>query len=186
MQFGLASIPLEGAEGLAIFPGGDRSQGFVIATEDRRLRPSLGQGETALYSAENTAQPGEDLPEGVSEGDPLHAVLLKSGRQVEMAGETVTILLNGTPLTLTAAEGLVSITAPGIVQINDTVMPAPGGGGGSVRPAVQNLEADTVNLAADTLKYRAWWKKPLPTPAAACRPASAPTRAGTETIVEGP
>lgn len=50
-QYGFTSVPKEGAEAVAVFPGGDRSLGFVIATDDRRYRlTGLQAGEVALYT----------------------------------------------------------------------------------------------------------------------------------------
>lgn len=50
-QYGFTSVPKEGAEAVAVFPGGDRSLGFVIATDDRRYRlTGLQAGEVAIYS----------------------------------------------------------------------------------------------------------------------------------------
>lgn len=49
-EYGFSSNPLPGADALAIFPGGDRSAGIVIATGDRRYRlKGLKPGEVALY-----------------------------------------------------------------------------------------------------------------------------------------
>lgn len=51
-EYGFASRPLTGAETLAVFLGGDRSHGLVIATDDRRYRPKdLIEGETGLYNS---------------------------------------------------------------------------------------------------------------------------------------
>lgn len=48
-QYGFSSSPLPGAECVAVFRAGDRSQGVVIATEDRRYRIVTKGGETAIY-----------------------------------------------------------------------------------------------------------------------------------------
>jgi phage gp45-like len=48
-HFGFASHPDDGAECLVVFPGGDRSMGFVIATADRRYRVKVEKGEVAIY-----------------------------------------------------------------------------------------------------------------------------------------
>lgn len=48
-QFGFASNPDDGAECIVVFPGGDRSAGFVVATGDRRYRVKVAKGEVALY-----------------------------------------------------------------------------------------------------------------------------------------
>lgn len=50
-EYGFTSRPLAGAEGVCVFPGGDRSHGVVIATDDRRYRKNnLDEGDVALYS----------------------------------------------------------------------------------------------------------------------------------------
>lgn len=54
--YGFTCNPLPGAEGIAIFPGGDRSVGYVIVTTDRRYRiKGLQPGELAIYSHEGTS-----------------------------------------------------------------------------------------------------------------------------------
>lgn len=51
-QFGLTSVPQANAEAVAIFVGGRRDHGFVVAVDDRRYRPTgLQPGEVALYDA---------------------------------------------------------------------------------------------------------------------------------------
>lgn len=49
-EYGFTSVPLPGAEGVALFVGGDRGHGIVVATADRRYRlTALEGGEVALY-----------------------------------------------------------------------------------------------------------------------------------------
>ena len=48
-NYGFGSHPFEGAEGVAVFTGGLRSRGIVIAVEDRRYRMKLDQGEVAIF-----------------------------------------------------------------------------------------------------------------------------------------
>lgn len=51
--YGFTSVPLVGAEGVAVFPNGDRSHPLVIAVSDRRYRPTGGTaGEVSLYTDE--------------------------------------------------------------------------------------------------------------------------------------
>lgn len=48
--YGYTSHPHAGAEGVAVFPGGDRSHGVVIVVADRRYRmQGLKPGEVALH-----------------------------------------------------------------------------------------------------------------------------------------
>lgn len=49
--YGFASVPLDGAEAFIAFPDGDREHAIVIATPDRRHRPTGGQaGEVTIYN----------------------------------------------------------------------------------------------------------------------------------------
>lgn len=51
--YGYTSCPKPGAEGVAVFPGGDRSHGVVVVISDRRFRlQGLKPGEVALYTDE--------------------------------------------------------------------------------------------------------------------------------------
>lgn len=69
--YGFTSNPQPGAEGLAVFLGGDRSHGVVVCVADRRFRlQGLQSGEVAIYT---------------DEGDFLH---FKRGRVIEV--ETAT------------------------------------------------------------------------------------------------
>ncbi len=50
-EYGFTSNPPAGAEAVALFPGGDRSRGMVVATDDRRYRPRDWElGESGLYN----------------------------------------------------------------------------------------------------------------------------------------
>ncbi|MCP3916138.1 MAG: phage baseplate assembly protein V [bacterium] len=50
-QYGFSSVPLDGAEALVVFPGGDRSRGIAISVDDRRHRPKgQAEGETVVYN----------------------------------------------------------------------------------------------------------------------------------------
>lgn len=50
-QYGFTSVPQEGAEGVAVFVGGYRDHGLVVAMDDRRYRPTgLQAGEVAVYT----------------------------------------------------------------------------------------------------------------------------------------
>ena len=70
-QYGFTSVPLEGAEAIALAVGGNRNHLVVIATDDRRWRKKdLEPGESALYT---------------DEGD---YVILKRGRIVEIKAGT--------------------------------------------------------------------------------------------------
>lgn len=52
-NYGFTSVPLEGAEAVAVFVGGRRDHGLVLAVEDRRYRVTgLKSGEVAIYTDE--------------------------------------------------------------------------------------------------------------------------------------
>lgn len=48
-EYGFTSVPLPGAEGMALSLGGSRDHVIVVATEDRRYRIHLAPGECSLY-----------------------------------------------------------------------------------------------------------------------------------------
>ena len=50
-QYGFTSVPKPGAEGVAVFVGGYRDHGLVVAMDDRRYRlTGLQAGEVAVYT----------------------------------------------------------------------------------------------------------------------------------------
>lgn len=72
--YGFTACPLDGAEALAGFIGGDRSHGVVIVVSDRRYRlQGLKSGEVAIYT---------------DEGDKIH---LKRGRIIDIETQTLNI-----------------------------------------------------------------------------------------------
>jgi len=51
-EYGFTSVPLQGCEGVAVFVGGNRGNAAIIATDDRRTRPTdLAEGDSAIYTA---------------------------------------------------------------------------------------------------------------------------------------
>lgn len=73
-QYGMASVPLKGAEGVSLFLGGSRDHGVVIATEDSRYRlKGMKGGEVALYT---------------DEGDKIH---FKRGNVIEIETKTLNV-----------------------------------------------------------------------------------------------
>jgi len=90
--YGFTSCPHVGAEGLALFLGGDRSNGVVIVTADKRYRLlNLAAGEVAIYD------------------DQGQMVALKR-----------TGIVVSTPKTLTAtASGDATITAPNVKVVGN-------------------------------------------------------------------
>ena len=72
--YGYTSCPQPGAEGVALFPGGDRSHGVVIVISDRRFRlQGLKPGEVALYT---------------DEGDKIH---FERGRKLTIETATLNV-----------------------------------------------------------------------------------------------
>jgi phage baseplate assembly protein V len=58
-QPGDASMPLPGAKGIAIYPGGNRGTGIILAIEDTRYRPKgLNPGERHLYMIDGADKEG--------------------------------------------------------------------------------------------------------------------------------
>lgn len=54
-NYGFTSVPEDGAEAVALFPGGGRDHGLVIAVDDRRYRlKGLAKGEVAVYDKQGS------------------------------------------------------------------------------------------------------------------------------------
>lgn len=115
-NFGFTSVPKAGAEGIALFPGGDRSAPIVIVVDDRRYRlKALAEGEVAMYN---------------EHGDK---VLFKANRNIEVT-TAADIVLNGANVTVNAtdeahincdtavvdADTSVTVNAPSVVANCDT------------------------------------------------------------------
>jgi phage baseplate assembly protein V len=50
-EFGFTSYPPDGSDAVALFVGGDRSEGVIVATGHQQSRPTgLSQGESMMYS----------------------------------------------------------------------------------------------------------------------------------------
>jgi phage baseplate assembly protein V len=123
--YGLTSNPLEGAEVLTAFIGGDRSHAVVLVASDRRYRiQELKPGEVAIYT---------------DEGDRIH---FKRGRIIDIETETLNIKASGsvnfdTP-TITQSGQIVSQgdqVAAGISQIHHVHTSTQPGSGQSGAPA---------------------------------------------------
>ncbi len=73
-NYGFTSHPHKGSEGIAVFPGGDRSHGILIVVDNRQYRlKGLQEGEVALYT---------------DEGDYIK---LKRGNEIEIVTHTLTV-----------------------------------------------------------------------------------------------
>lgn len=74
-EYGFTSVPLSGAQGVAVFVGGDRGHGVVIATSDPRSRmKGLQPGEVAIYD---------------DQGQSVH--ITRAGIVVKGAGKPITL-----------------------------------------------------------------------------------------------
>lgn len=98
-QYGFTSVPLPGADGAVVFVAGNREQGIIVATEDRRYRlTGLEGGEVAIYD---------------DQGQKVH--LTRDGIVVETSLDlTATV---GGAASVTAAS--VSVTAPTVTITGD-------------------------------------------------------------------
>lgn len=73
-EYGFTSVPFPGCRSIAVFVGGDRSHGIVIACDDPQNRKrNMQAGEVAIYT---------------DEGD---YILLKRGRIIEVNTETLLV-----------------------------------------------------------------------------------------------
>lgn len=87
-NYGVSTRPQDGAEGIALSLGGDRSHTVVIAVDDRRYRvKSLAKGEVCTYTDEDT--PGSD-----------HRIHLKRGKEIHMIAGASSIVMTPTGITI--------------------------------------------------------------------------------------
>lgn len=86
-DYGFTSVPLAGMEVVAVFLGGDRSNGVVIAVGDRQYRlNSLRPGEVALY--DDRGQKVHLTREGIEVESPFN-VTVKAGQTLRLEGDQV-------------------------------------------------------------------------------------------------
>lgn len=79
-EYGFSSVPLPGARAIALFVGGNRDHGVVVATDDPRYRPSGHEpGETAIYDH------GGQIVHLRADG----SVLISGTTRVEVEGSTL-------------------------------------------------------------------------------------------------
>lgn len=91
-QYGFTSVPHPGAEGVAVFVGGNRDHGLLVCVDDRRYRlKGMQGGEVALYT---------------DEGDKVH---LKRDREIEVITKTLKISCETATVTATSK---VTFTTP--------------------------------------------------------------------------
>ena len=93
-NYGLTSVPEEGAEALVLFLGGNRDHGVVVAVEDRRYRPKgLKPGEVCVYH---------------KNGDKI---LLKDGNEIEATTQKFTIISEKLQIKNNAGQEIVDIVS---------------------------------------------------------------------------
>ncbi len=120
-QYGFASRPLDGAEGILLKIGG-ADNAVIIATEDRRYRIALEAGEAAIYT---------------DEGDKVH---LKRGKEIHVkSGGKVIVEATNEVNVIAPAVNLGAATGGKLVVIEEflTLFNAhthPGDSGGTTGP----------------------------------------------------
>jgi len=83
--YGMASWPVTGAQGIVLFPGGNREQGLLVSTDNADGRPALdNEGDTALYN----------------KGGCL-IKLKDDGIEITAAGGNITIIASGSEVNIT-------------------------------------------------------------------------------------
>jgi phage baseplate assembly protein V len=113
-QYGFSSVPMDEAEAIVIFPGGDRSSGIVIATEQRDSRMTgLLSGETAIYT--NAGNSIIIHMDGSIEITAIEQVQVWAKRLLVDVEEDVTV---NAKLAVVNTEETVTVTAKGDVTVN--------------------------------------------------------------------
>lgn len=155
--YGFTSVPHEGAEGVALFVGGERDHGLLVAVDDRRYRlTGLENGEVALFTDE-----GDKLV--IKRGGTIEITaatkVVVSAPLVELAGNTEAAV-KGT--TYRAAESTANATLGAqLITASNAVANAALGDLGAVAPgsAASFLDAaaalGTAGLAVQTLEASA-------------------------------
>ncbi len=87
-EYGFTSHPHPGAEAVAVFVGGNRDHGIVVAVDDRRYRiKGLATGEVALYT-------DEDQSGG-------HRIHFKRGKEIHLIAGASSIVMTPAGITIT-------------------------------------------------------------------------------------
>ena len=102
-EYGLSSVPLEGAEVVVVFQGGTRSHPLVISVDDRPRRPR-GQpaGDVAIYT-------DQDDPAASAE-DAEHRIQLTRDRAILARAQTIDLRCGDTRILMD--ESGITITTP--------------------------------------------------------------------------
>lgn len=89
-EYGFTSVPLPGAQAVAVFVGGERGNGVIVATGDPRYRPrGLQPGEVAIYTDEDAGS-----------GD--HRIIMKRGKEIHLIAGASSIVMRPDGITITA------------------------------------------------------------------------------------
>jgi phage baseplate assembly protein V len=140
---GFSSMPLIGAKGIALHPGGNRAQGLIIAFEDPRYRPTgLNPGEFLLYAvagADAQGNGGTTRPilKGTVDGNGI-----LTGIEIEIGDTNTTTIVVGSNGNTASVDVYgkteVTVHSPSIIATN----------GGTPSPVVTEAGPSTV-LKAD-------------------------------------
>lgn len=111
-EYGFSSVPLAGAEAVALFVGGRRDHGLVVAVDDRRHRPTgLEAGEVALYNNAGAR------------------VLLRRDGSIEIQAAARVEVTAGTEIAVDAPSIVLNGGTQPIARVGDTAGPYPIVGG---------------------------------------------------------
>jgi phage baseplate assembly protein V len=86
-EYGFTSVPFANCEAIAVFVGGSRAHGVVIATDDRTKRPTgTAEGDVALYNSNGVRVLLDDDADEVLLGNaPTNFVALANLVETELA-----------------------------------------------------------------------------------------------------
>lgn len=126
-HYGFTSRPKPGAEGVAFIQGNTI---YLVATDDRRYRISLEEGEVALYTDEGDFihfRRGREI--NIGSGG---RVLVEAAAEAEVNAPSVKVTCDTLEAT---ASSLASVSAPqvSVAAASITVSPQAGGGGASAQ-----------------------------------------------------
>lgn len=140
-HYGFSSRPKPGAEGLAIVQGNTI---HLIATEDRRYRISLQEGEVALYDDQGSAvhlKRGGVIriaAPGTVEIEAAQQVTVEAAQQVTIEGAAVNITAQTAAITAPAA------TINGNLQVNGNI---------NTTGSITLTTGTVINAAGDVLHH---------------------------------
>lgn len=124
--YGFSSVPLDGAEAILVFPGGDRGHPIAVAVSDRRYRPTGGvPGEVVVYTDE-----GDEIRLGRG-----HVMTLTAGTALKLGSATAAqAAIKGTQRN-TAEQTFLAALAVWVGAVG-TAVPATSGAGATFATAI--------------------------------------------------